>query len=66
MLLDEPTANLDPESTELAESMVAGYLSDHGASAIWISHDPRQIERVSDRHLVLAAGTLTRSGPKAA
>lgn len=58
LLLDEPTASLDPQSTLRVEAMVKRYQSNQGAPVLWVSHDPEQIERVADRHLRLD-GTLT-------
>ena len=50
LLLDEPTANLDPESTEKVEALIIDYKKEHAASIIWVSHDLKQIERVASRH----------------
>lgn len=61
LLLDEPTASLDPKNTRRAEQLVAQYRRRHGAPVLWVSHDPRQIKRVCDRHLRLRAGRLQSS-----
>jgi ABC-type iron transport system FetAB ATPase subunit len=58
LLLDEPTASLDPKNTRRAEQLVAQYRRKHSAPVLWVSHDPRQIKRVCDRHLRLRAGRL--------
>jgi ABC-type iron transport system FetAB ATPase subunit len=58
LLLDEPTASLDPKNTRYAEQLVAQYRRKHSAPVLWVSHDPRQIKRVCDRHLRLRAGRL--------
>lgn len=58
LLLDEPTASLDPKNTRRAEQLVAQYRRKHRAAVLWVSHDPRQIKRVCDRHLRLRAGRL--------
>jgi len=47
LLLDEPTANLDTENTRKVEALIADYLRDNGASAIWVSHNPEQLRRVA-------------------
>jgi ABC-type iron transport system FetAB ATPase subunit len=49
LLLDEITANLDPESTLQVEHLVTQYVQG-GASALWVSHDPAQRERLVGRH----------------
>ncbi len=56
LLLDEPTASLDPEGVARMEAHVERYRREHGAAVLWVSHDPAQIERVADRHLRLDAG----------
>jgi ABC-type iron transport system FetAB ATPase subunit len=46
LLLDEPTANLDAENSRKVESLVADYLEDNNAMAIWVSHNQAQLKRV--------------------
>ncbi|MFQ5935927.1 MAG: ATP-binding cassette domain-containing protein [Acidiferrobacterales bacterium] len=58
LLLDEPTASLDPKNTRRAEQLIAQYRKQHRAPVLWISHDPRQIRRVSSQHFRLVAGQL--------
>jgi ABC-type iron transport system FetAB ATPase subunit len=58
LLLDEPTANLDPENTRRVEAVIAAYRAARGAAVIWVSHDREQAARVCDRHYVTVAGTL--------
>jgi len=53
LLLDEPTASLDPQSTRAVEELVASYQQQTGASVLWISHDADQRTRVSKRHYFL-------------
>jgi putative ABC transport system ATP-binding protein len=61
LLLDEPTASLDPASAQEIEALVNTWFTDgHGARAsIWISHDPAQAQRVGERQHVMTAGVLT-------
>lgn len=58
MLLDEPSANLDPESTLKMEGMVREYLHLNGAAAIWVSHDPSQRARIADRGMEMPSNTM--------
>jgi len=58
LLLDEPTASLDPTSVERVETLIAGYRAERGAAVLWVSHDPQQIARVAHRHGVLRDGGL--------
>jgi len=55
LLLDEPTANLDPENTTLVEQVVAEYRQQHQIPVLWVSHDVAQRRRIADRQLLIAA-----------
>jgi ABC-type iron transport system FetAB ATPase subunit len=61
LLLDEPTANLDPASIRRVEAVVADYRRDRQAAVIWVSHDPDQITRIADRHLRVTGGELRQA-----
>jgi ATPase subunit of ABC transporter with duplicated ATPase domains len=54
LLLDEPTANLDPEATSAVETLLAPF---EGA-VLWVSHDAAQRERVAQRQLRIEKGRL--------
>ena len=58
LLLDEPTGNLDEDSTARVESLLDDYRRDHGAALLWVSHDPRQAARVAQRRFLLEDGRL--------
>jgi putative ABC transport system ATP-binding protein len=60
LLLDEPTASLDPESARAVEALVSNWFEqDQAARAtVWVSHDPAQAARVGNRHLTMKAGVL--------
>jgi len=58
LLLDEPTASLDPENTRRVEALLGEYCRSRGAALLWVSHDPGQVGRVADRHLRLEEGRL--------
>ncbi len=55
LLLDEPTASLDPETTAAVEQLVADYRKETNAAVLWVSHDAQQAARVSDRQQQLTA-----------
>ena len=53
ILLDEPTSNLDKESTFLAEGVLSKYTQEEKAGVIMISHDNEQIKRMADQTIEL-------------
>ncbi|MCJ8501773.1 ABC transporter ATP-binding protein [Desulfatitalea alkaliphila] len=59
MLLDEPTANLDPKNTARVESLLEGLRRETDPVMIWVSHDLDQLRRCCDDIMVLAHGRLT-------
>ena len=61
LLLDEPSANLDPASTRQVEELVDSYRRRTGAAVLWVSHDPAQISRVADRQVRMHEGALERA-----
>lgn len=62
LLLDEPTANLDPQSTEAFETFVVDYVQQQSACGIWVSHDPQQLKRTAQRCYQIENSMLTGNG----
>lgn len=58
LLLDEPTASLDPDNIERVECLLREYIHQHQTPVIWVSHSRDQIRRVASRHYVLRDGKL--------
>jgi putative ABC transport system ATP-binding protein len=58
LLLDEPTANLDPLSTRRVEQLVRAYLDETGAACLWVTHSREQIARLAQCSLYLDAAGL--------
>jgi ABC-type iron transport system FetAB ATPase subunit len=58
LLLDEPTANLDPDNTQRVEAVIAAYRDRQQAAVIWVSHDRAQVRRVAGRHAELDSGAV--------
>ncbi|QID17249.1 ATP-binding cassette domain-containing protein [Nitrogeniibacter mangrovi] len=58
LLLDEPTANLDAETTRQVEQWLLELIRTHGWPTLWVSHDRAQVERVADHHLRIDGHTL--------
>jgi putative ABC transport system ATP-binding protein len=70
LLLDEPTAALDPESTEVIEAMVLAWAAGRSegraapaAATVWITHSPAQAARVGKRYCRMVAGVLSQMPP---
>ncbi|CAB3716802.1 ABC transporter ATP-binding protein [Paraburkholderia rhynchosiae] len=63
LLLDEPTASLDPESSHAIEELVRAWFEaePRARASIWVSHDAAQAARMSERHLTMRAGALDES-----
>lgn len=55
LLLDEPTSSEDAEAARVIEEAVRA-LSDSGITALWVSHDAAQVQRVADRVLRIERG----------
>ena len=49
LLLDEPTASLDPESVTAVELLIKNYAHEFHVPVIWVSHDDAQIKRLKNR-----------------
>ncbi len=47
LLLDEPTANLDPGSGDRVEAVIAAFREEHAAPVLWVSHQATQLERAA-------------------
>ena len=64
LLLDEPTASLDEGSTRTIEGFVKSWLDEAPAerALIWVSHDPEQARRVSNRTLTMQGGNAGQGG----
>jgi len=62
LLLDEPTAALDPDSSREIESLVSAWYNGaqgHDRAYLWVSHDQAQAQSMSERHLTMSSGTLS-------
>ena len=59
LLLDEPTANLDQESTERIRQASLAAREHWGATIVLVSHDRTWLESVSDRFLFVSQGRLS-------
>jgi tungstate transport system ATP-binding protein len=62
LLLDEPTANLDPISTSKIEELVANIIHRYDTTIIMATHDMSQGQRLADRIGVLINGEILQTG----
>ncbi|MCL7943077.1 ABC transporter ATP-binding protein [Marinobacter sp. ATCH36] len=60
LLLDEPTANLDNDSTETIEAWLLDEIRRRQIAVLWVAHDPAQIQRVANAHYRIQGTTLER------
>ena len=62
LLLDEPTASLDPSIAELIREKIMAYVKKAGAAILWTSHNMREIELVCERVMFLSHGKILLTG----
>ncbi len=62
LLLDEPTANLDPGASEAIEALVMA-IARSGTKVILVSHNLGQVARLAEDILVLDRGRAVEHGP---
>jgi tungstate transport system ATP-binding protein len=62
LLLDEPTANLDPVSTAKIEQLISYVARQRNATIIMATHDMPQGQQLADRIGVLLDGRLVQTG----
>jgi ABC-type iron transport system FetAB ATPase subunit len=49
LLLDEPSSGLDMHHAELMEAFIEDYRLENMPAIVWVSHDPKQLQRVASR-----------------
>lgn len=62
LLLDEPTASLDPAATLMIEEQI-NYANARGVSIVMVTHDAGQARRMADHIAFLHNGQLIETGP---
>jgi len=62
LLLDEPTANLDPLSAARIEELISSIIRQYATTIIMATHDLSQGQRLADRIGVLMDGELLQTG----
>ena len=62
LLLDEPTASLDPDTTVWIRELLREYRNQRGATILFASHDMREVELLCDEALLMKEGKLVEKG----
>jgi len=63
VILDEPTAPMDMESTALSEELIRDYCKETGCTLLLVTHSMRQARRLGDEAIFLQAGEIWEHGP---
>ena len=62
LLLDEPTASLDPDTADWVRRYLQNYQRDQGAAILLASHNMGEVERLADEVLILRKGRIVDKG----
>ena len=65
LLLDEPTASLDPDTADRMRSWLEAYRAETGAAIVLASHNMAEVERLCDEVLMLKRGRVVDRGAPA-
>jgi ABC-2 type transport system ATP-binding protein len=58
LLLDEPTASLDPDTADWIRQHLERYRKAHGATILLASHNMLEVERMCDRVIIMKRGRI--------
>ena len=64
VILDEPTAAMDMETTSLSEELIADYVKKTGCALLLVTHSLQQARRIADEVLYFHKGKLLEWGKK--
>ncbi|MBM3541476.1 MAG: ABC transporter ATP-binding protein [Alphaproteobacteria bacterium] len=62
LLLDEPTASLDPDAADWVRAYLDRYRRESGAAILMASHNMAEVERLCDDVLIMRAGQIVDRG----
>jgi ABC-2 type transport system ATP-binding protein len=62
LLLDEPTASLDPDTGDFVRTALETYRRETGASILLASHNMAEVERLCDDVLMMKMGKIVDRG----
>jgi ABC-2 type transport system ATP-binding protein len=66
LLLDEPTASLDPDTADWVRGTLERYRSANGATLLLASHNMLEVERLCERVIIMKNGKIEDDGTPAA
>ncbi len=66
LLLDEPTASLDPDTADWVRGYLENYCARHHAAILLASHNMAEVERMCDNVLMMRAGKIVDDGTPSA
>ncbi len=58
LLLDEPTASLDPDTADWVRSHLERYRAERGATVLLASHNMAEVERLCERVIIMKRGKI--------
>jgi ABC-2 type transport system ATP-binding protein len=58
LLLDEPTASLDPDTADWVRSRLEDYRRERGATILLASHNMNEVERLCERVIIMKKGRI--------
>jgi len=58
LLLDEPTASLDPDTADWVRARLEHYRTEHGATILLASHNMTEVERLCERVIIMKKGHI--------
>jgi ABC-2 type transport system ATP-binding protein len=58
MLLDEPTASLDPDTADWVRGRLESYRAERGATILLASHNMAEVERLCERVIIMKKGQI--------
>src|SRR5262245_17914152 len=58
LLLDEPTASLDPDTADWVRGRLERYRAERGATVLLASHNMAEVERLCDRVIIMKKGRI--------
>jgi ABC-2 type transport system ATP-binding protein len=58
LLLDEPTASLDPDTADWVRGHLERYCNEHQATVLLASHNMNEVERLCERVIIMKRGHI--------